>query len=73
MHDHGNHTNHSTKEEQIALLTYMVNHNKSHADEVHDIAHTADGEAAELLHEAVDLYNAGTEKLAAALKLIKES
>lgn len=73
MHDHGAHNVHSSKEEQIALLTYMISHNKSHAEEVHEIAHDAHGKAATLLHEATDLYNAGTEKLAEALQLIKDN
>ena len=72
MHEHGNHIAHSPKEEQIALLTYMISHNKSHTDEIHEVAHGASEDAAQLLHEAVDLYNAGTEKLTEALALIKE-
>ena len=41
-------------------------------DEIHEVAHGASEDAAQLLHEAVDLYNAGTEKLTEALALIKE-
>lgn len=72
MHDHVAHTGHTTQEEQIALLSYMVAHNKSHAEEVHEMAHDVQGPAADLLHEALELYNAGTQKLAEALQLIKD-
>lgn len=72
MHEHGSHNAHSAKEEQIALLAYMISHNKDHTNEIHDVAHEATGDAAQLLHEAIDLYNAGTEKLTEALGIIKE-
>ncbi|MDY2626039.1 MAG: hypothetical protein SOV74_06975 [Coriobacteriales bacterium] len=73
MHDH-DHSHHSatTPEQQLALLSYMVEHNKSHTDELHDLAHALEGEAADLLHEAVSLYDQGNKKLARALELLKE-
>lgn len=75
MHEHGNHITHSAEEEQIALLSYMISHNKSHTDEIREVARatetTAQG-ASELLNDAISLYDAGTEKLAEALSIIKE-
>lgn len=73
MHDHGSHGGHSTKEEQIALLSYMVSHNESHTEEIHEIAHGVSGQAAVLLHDATALYQEGNKKLAEALELIKEA
>lgn len=68
-HDH-NHQEHSP-EETLALLTYMINHNKHHAEELHDLAHSAEPAAAELIHEAVDYFNSGNEKLEKALNILK--
>ncbi len=72
MHMHGGSINAgSNPNEQTALLAYMVAHNRSHADELHELAHGLDGEAAELVHAAVDLFNEGNAKLEQALKIVK--
>lgn len=72
-HEHGHghcHACENTAEETVALLKYMLEHNRHHADELHDLAHGLDGEARELVHAAViDLEN-GNDKLARALKLL---
>lgn len=78
-HTHEHHHDHShshaeapaSKEEQLALLAYMLHHNEHHAEELHELAHGIDGEASALIHEAVALFNQGNEKLAAALSLLK--
>ena len=49
----------------------MLGHNRHHAQELHDLAHSADGEAARLLHEAVADYEQGNDKLERALSLLK--
>ena len=70
-HDHSHeHASHS-QEETLALLTYMISHNKHHAEELHDLAHSADSEAAALIHEAVALFDTGNEKLEKALNIMK--
>ena len=70
-HEHP-HGQASSPEEVLALLTYMVGHNKHHAEELHDLAHSLDdGEAHELIHSAIDDYAAGNEKLEKALALLK--
>ena len=65
-----------TPEQTLALMSYMLEHNRSHALELHDVAHalTAQGhsDAAEMVHSAVHQMEHGNEDLAAALKLIKE-
>ncbi len=59
--------------ETLALLNYLLGHNRSHAQELHDLAHgVADEAARALLHEAVDALQASNDKLEAALKLLKE-
>ena len=75
MHDGHDHPHHHevSKEagEDLALLTYMLDHNRHHADELHDLAHELDGEARELVHAAVIDIESSNDKLARALKLIK--
>lgn len=67
-HTHGGEVN---AEETLALLEYMAGHNEHHAEELHKIAHNVMPEAAELIHEAVELMNSGNEKLREALKIMK--
>ena len=72
MHNHGSApAQGGTPEQKAALLNYMVSHNKSHAEELHELAHSLDGEVAELIHEAVELFDQGNEKLAHALEHLK--
>ena len=49
----------------------MVTHNQHHAEELHELAHSVEGEAAQLLHEAVVDLTMGNEKLAEALRILK--
>lgn len=75
-HDGHSHTHEhvaASKEEAFALLTYMLGHNQHHAEELHDLAHNFEGEAAELLHDAVADLQTSNEKLAKALELLKEA
>ena len=62
-------------EETLALLTYMLDHNRHHADELHDICHALEdngkAEAAEKLSEALHYFDHGNDALEAALKLAK--
>ena len=46
-------------------------HNRQHAQELHELAHSVDGEAAQLLHEAVVDLTVSSEKLAEALRILK--
>ena len=71
-HEHS-HPHEAPKEagESLALLTYMLDHNRHHAEELHELAHDLSDagrdDAAALLHEALSLYEKGNEKLAQAL------
>lgn len=71
-HDHGHAHEHHSPEETMALLAYMVTHNQHHAEELHELAHSVEGEAAQLLHEAVVDLTVGNEKLAEALRILKD-
>lgn len=69
-HEH-HHGGASTEEEKLALLNYMLGHNRSHTEELHNLAHDLEGKPGELLHAAVEAYENGNEKLAEALRLLK--
>ena len=69
-HEHGHGA--SSPEETLALLNYMLGHNRHHAEELHDLAHGVEDEKArDLIHAAVDDLGRSNEKLAAALALLK--
>lgn len=70
IHSHGGDA--LSKEETLAMLAYMHHHNEHHAEELHDMAHTLNGEAAALIHEAVKDFACGNEELAKALALLQE-
>ena len=87
MHDHLHTREHATisthphtgsasqpvsAEERLALLKYMVHHNAHHAEELHELAHGVDGEAAEWLHNAVADTEESNKKIEAALALLEE-
>lgn len=72
-HDHDHHHGHHSPEESLALLTYMLGHNRHHAEELHELAHGLDDEAAQLIHDAVIDFQLGNEKLAEALRILQES
>ncbi len=77
MHEHHHHEHDIQEPAKLkALLTYMLGHNKHHADELHDAAHELEhhgkAEAAALLHEATAKFAEGNEKLEKALALLAE-
>ena len=77
-HTHADGTTHShgaasSPEEALALLTYMLNHNRHHAEELHDLAHCFDDVAGDLIHQAVDKLGESNDLIEQALSLIKNS
>lgn len=70
-HEHSHNHSAASPEETLALLEYMLGHNRHHAEDLHKLAHNISGEAAELLHEAVKDFKSGNDKLETALKLLK--
>jgi hypothetical protein len=82
MHDHNHPENHthshshaaaSSPEEALALLTYMLSHNRHHAEELHDLAHCFDEVAEDLIHQAVDKLGESNDLIEQALCLIRNS
>jgi hypothetical protein len=58
-----------------ALLSYMVDHNRQHGEEIrglaHSLSHAGQREAADLLDRGVSDFEKGNEKLAKALELLR--
>ena len=72
-HSHGHTHSHATAsspEEALALLKYMLDHNRHHAEELHDLAHSFDEVTADLIHDAVDKLGESNDLLEPALSLI---
>lgn len=71
-HEHGL----ETIEQAVALLTYMLEHNKHHAEELHEMSHKLEamgkGDAACLLDAAVDGFCSGNNMLESALENLKK-
>lgn len=72
-HDHVHPRDCHSPEESLALLTYMLGHNRHHAQELHELSHGLRGEAAQLLHDAVDDFSRGNEKLSKALDILQKA
>ena len=43
-HDHPHDHGHTGLEERVAMLTYMLGHNQHHAQELHELAHSVEGD-----------------------------
>ena len=69
-HDHS-HAEVTSKEETLALLAYMVSHNKHHAEELANLSAGVEGEAAAELQKDITLLNEGNVAFEAALKLMQ--
>ena len=69
VHSHS-HSTAASPEEALALLKYMLDHNRHHAEELHDLAHNFDEVAPDLLHEAVDKLGESNDLIEQALSLI---
>ncbi|MBR6205719.1 MAG: hypothetical protein IKQ73_00925 [Oscillospiraceae bacterium] len=56
-------------------MTYMLEHNRHHAEELHELCHKLEamgkGEAANLLDASVDDFRAGNAMLESALDILK--
>ncbi len=63
-------------EEVLKLLTYMLDHNRHHTEELHELFHALDDagsyDAAGELETAMRYYNSGNEALENALDLAKQ-
>ncbi len=73
MHTHGSASNDGNKREQsLALLKYMVQHNKSHMDELKEFTHDTEGEVAEAIKQATQMFEQANAKLEEALDLLEK-
>lgn len=76
-HHHDNHheTAELSAEQTLALMTYMLDHNRSHSKELHNIGHALEdqgkAEPAALVFESVHFFEQCNNKLEAALKQVK--
>lgn len=74
-HEHGAEVPELTPEQTLALMSYMSEHNRSHAAELHGVAHSLEKqgklEAATLVAEAVHYFDHCNDKLDEALRLVK--
>ena len=61
-------------DENLALLNYMLEHNRHHGEDLHELYHSLEAagrnDAAKVVAEALHFYDHGNEKLAEALKLL---
>ena len=76
-HDHAHsHGGFDSVEQAFALLTYQLEHNRRHAEELHDACHKLEdmGKAAsaEKLGEALHEFRHACDHLAEALELLKK-
>ena len=70
-HSHAHsHAAASSPEEALALLKYMLDHNRHHAEELLDLAHCFDEVSGDLIHEAVDRLGESNDLIEQALSLI---
>jgi len=77
-HDHccgGEHKEPSAVE-NTAMLNYMIDHNRHHGEDLHELFHSLEAadkkDAAKAVAEAMHFYDHGTKKLEDALKLLAE-
>jgi len=76
VHTHGEVTAFDSMEQAIALMSYMLEHNKHHAEELHELSHKLEASgkdvSAMLIDTALDQYYAGNAELEKALNTLKE-
>ncbi len=70
MSEHEHHHEHEVT--PAALLHHMVEHNRSHLEELEHIAGDLDGAAQTKMREAIATIRSGNEQLAAVLQELKE-
>ena len=70
MSDTYSHPVASSPEEALALLKYMLDHNRHHAGELHELAHCFDDVTADLIHDASDRLEDSNSLLEQALSLL---
>lgn len=72
-HDHchgcgGCHQEETPADKTVALLNYMVEHNRHHVMELEELSESIEGAAAEKIAKAIETFCAANEQLADALR-----
>ena len=70
-HEH-EHTSGTPQEQTVALLSYMVEHNEHHAQELADLSRVLEGEAGHILSHAVETFRQANRQMEEALALLKK-
>ena len=78
-HDHDHSHSHSQADGGLtavkAMLSYMLEHNRHHAEELRDMAHKLEhqdkDEAARTLIEGAEFFDGGNDKLKKVLEMLK--
>ena len=76
-HDHGHEHHHDhgdmpSAERTKALLSYMIDHNEHHAEELAELVDSLEGAARKRLLEAIGSFEAGNVQLREVLELMEE-
>ena len=76
-HDSSQFESFSDNDQALALMTYMLDHNIHHAEELHEMAHKLEAsgkkEASEFVHDALHYYAHGNEMLEKAVEALKKA
>ena len=72
-HPHGAKSQTTSREELLALLSYMVSHNKHHCEEIADLAKNTEGDAFNALQNAIRSFEEGNQQLEIALEALKQN
>ena len=72
VHHHGTDEAATSREELLALLSYMVSHNKHHCEEIAELAKSTEGDAALALQNAIHSFEEGNQLLELALETLKK-
>ena len=71
-HHHGKDAVPATDQERsIALLQYMIDHNRSHAEELEELADGLSENVATMVRDAIGEFNHANEMLVSALDVLK--
>ena len=75
-HSHGEVAGFDSLDQARALMAYMLDHNRHHAEELHELCHkleaTGKADAAALIHAAVEHFGEGNQLLESALEKMKQ-
>lgn len=76
-HDHSHNDSFTDNDQALALMSYMLDHNIHHAEELHDMAHKLEAsgmnEASDYVHDALHYYAHGNEMLEKAVAAMKKA